>query len=71
MKPNFKCKVCGKEYYCCAEGISKLPYMQIVCSKECFEKWESIIQQKKAPKQTRRKASQPVVSPAEEKVSEE
>ena len=50
MQPNFTCKVCGKEYYCCKEGIRKFPFMQIVCSPSCYDAWkEAIAARKKKP----------------------
>lgn len=48
-KPNFKCKVCGKDYYCCALGIEKAPYKQIVCSDECYAKWQKAIAARNKP----------------------
>jgi hypothetical protein len=47
MKPNFTCKVCGKEYYCCKEGVTKFPFLRIVCSKACYDEWKKAIAARK------------------------
>jgi len=48
---NFKCKVCGKEYYCCEMGLRKYPYKQIVCSDECWQEWLSKINKANKPEE--------------------
>lgn len=70
MKPNFKCGVCGKEYYVCKEGITKFPFLQVVCSAECHNKWKEKIaaRKKKAAKKTASVAK--TVSPVEEAIEE-
>jgi len=62
-KPNFKCKVCGKDYYCCAVGVEKYPYKQIVCSPECYDKWQKQIAARKVKKVV--KQVEPVVKTEE------
>ena len=55
MKPNFTCKVCGKEYYCCKEGVTKYPFLELVCSVGCYDKWKAMIASRK--KQPNKKTS--------------
>lgn len=64
---NFKCKVCGKEYYCCEMGLNKFPWKQIVCSKECWQQWLSKVN--KADKATEVEVvEEPVLETVEEVV---
>lgn len=52
-QPNMKCKVCGADYYICALGIEKAPYKQIVCSAECYDKWQKAINAGKHSKKSK------------------
>lgn len=38
-KPNTKCRVCGKEYYCCNDSQKNNSWRTMACSKECYSEY--------------------------------
>lgn len=49
-KPNLKCKICGKEYHLCQTGARMYPWLQIVCSPECWAEWNNQLENTKLVK---------------------
>lgn len=43
-KPNTKCRVCGKEYYCCADSRIIGAWKTMTCSPECFKEYMARIE---------------------------
>lgn len=43
-KPNTKCKVCGKEYYCCSDSRSVNSWRTMACSIECYKEYMNRIE---------------------------
>ena len=38
-KPNTKCRVCGKEYFCCADSKKINSWRTMACSIECYKEY--------------------------------
>jgi len=51
-KPNTKCRVCGKEYFCCADSQSIGGWKSMACSQECFKEYMRRIEESRTKKET-------------------
>lgn len=51
-KPNTKCRVCGKEYYCCVDSRKVGAWKAMACSPEHFKEYMSRIEESRKPKIT-------------------
>lgn len=49
MQPNTKCKVCGKEYYCCVDSRKFGGYKSVACSPECFQEYMRQVEEARKP----------------------
>ena len=49
MQPNTKCKVCGKEYYCCVDSRKFGGFRTVACSPECFQEYMRQIEKARKP----------------------
>lgn len=38
-KPNMKCRVCGKQYFCCSDRKKLGSILSVSCSIECFNEY--------------------------------
>jgi len=38
-KPNTKCRVCGKEYFCCSDSKKINSWRTMACSIECYKEY--------------------------------
>lgn len=38
-KPNTKCRVCGKSYFCCSDSRKIGSWRTMACSTECFREY--------------------------------
>ncbi len=38
-KPNTKCRVCGKNYFCCSDSRKIGSWRTMACSTECFREY--------------------------------
>lgn len=48
-KPNTKCRVCGKEYYCCTDSRKVGAWRTMACSPECFKEYMLRIEESRNP----------------------
>lgn len=55
-KPNTKCRVCGKEYFCCADSRRIGGWKSMACSQECFKEYMRRIEESRTKKETTNKA---------------
>ena len=49
MQPNTKCKVCGKEYYCCVDSRKFGGFRTVACSPECFQEYMRQVEEARKP----------------------
>ena len=49
MPPNTKCKVCGKEYYCCVDSRKFGGFRTVACSPECFQEYMRQVEEARKP----------------------
>ena len=49
-KPNTKCRICGKEYYCCADSRKIGSWRTIAC---CMEHYKEYMEQIEASRNVR------------------
>lgn len=49
-KPNMKCRVCGKDYYCCADSKKIGGWKSMACSNICFQEYMKRIEESRKPK---------------------
>lgn len=38
-KPNTKCRVCGKEYFCCGDSRAINSWRAVTCSTDCYKEY--------------------------------
>lgn len=48
-KPNTKCRVCGKEYFCCSDSKNINSWRTMACSVECFKEYMRRIEESRKP----------------------
>ena len=48
-KPNTKCRVCGKEYFCCSDSKKINSWRTMACSFECFQEYMNRIEKSRIP----------------------
>lgn len=48
-KPNTKCRVCGKEYYCCADHQKLGGWKTMACSEEHYKEYMKRIAESRKP----------------------
>lgn len=48
-KPNTKCRVCGKEYFCCSDSRKIGSWRTMACSTECFKEYMERIEKARNP----------------------
>ena len=48
-KPNTKCRVCGKEYYCCADHSRLGGWKTMACSEEHYKEYMRRIAESRKP----------------------
>ena len=49
-KPNTKCRVCGKEYFCCSDSRRVGAWKAMACSPDCFKEYMRLIEESRRPK---------------------
>lgn len=49
-KPNTKCRVCGKEYYCCTDSRVVGAWKSMACTPDCFKEYMSRIEESRKNK---------------------
>lgn len=49
-KPNTKCRVCGREYYCCSDSRKIGAWKAMACSPDCFKEYMSRIEESRKHK---------------------
>lgn len=47
--PNTKCKVCGKEYFCCSDSRQIGSWRTMACSIECYKEYMRRIENSRKP----------------------
>lgn len=47
--PNTKCKVCGKEYFCCSDSRQIGSWRTMACSIECYKEYMRRIENSRRP----------------------
>lgn len=81
-KPNMICRVCGKEYFCCADSKKIGSWRTMACSEEHYQEYMNRIENSRKPQSTieinetekPRKVTKKSESPkkvADEKINEE
>lgn len=48
-KPNTKCRVCGKEYFCCSDSKVVGSWRTMACCKEHFQEYMKRIEESRKP----------------------
>lgn len=51
-KPNTTCKVCGKQYFCCADRRKINSWKTMCCSQECYKEYMIRIEKSRAKVET-------------------
>jgi len=54
-KQNTKCRVCGKEYFCCSDSKNIGSWRTMACSLDCFKEYMNRIE--KSRNQTQKEAN--------------
>lgn len=48
-KPNTKCRVCRKDYFCCSDSRKIGSWRTMTCSAECFREYMDRIEKARKP----------------------
>ena len=48
MQPNAKCRVCGKDYFCCVDSRRFGGFRSVACSEECFKIYIEKVEEQRA-----------------------
>lgn len=65
-KPNTKCRVCGKEYFCCSDSKEIGSWRTMACSQECYKEYMRRIEESRKPKNKEIKIDKKVETSVEE-----
>lgn len=66
-KSNTKCRVCGKEYFCCSDSRKINSWRTMACSEECFQEYMKRINESRKSKDKQSVQKEPEKSTSTEK----